>query len=190
MRHHPRPGRALRQGVPRRTVTALPPIMTRSASIRTLTYRDLNADYVSAPDRRIGYDARACHNAPDDGRVRLTRACTHKSLSRVRFRANRTSSRRRRTTESDPRRSLAGSKISHRGKPLTFRQEARIVANTGMSCGSFRRGVATRRSPRLPAETRHARAERPVLPSKAAECPCSRSDRVPRGKSGCALLYR
>ena len=37
-------------------MTALPPIMTRSASIRTLTYCDLNADYVSAPDRRIGYD--------------------------------------------------------------------------------------------------------------------------------------
>src|SRR6516165_7061687 len=36
---------------------------------------------------------------------------------------------------------------------------------------AFRRGVVTRRSPRLPAETRHARADRPVPPSKAAEYP-------------------
>jgi hypothetical protein len=32
----------------------------------------------------------------------LARACTHKSPSHVRFRANRTSSRHRRMTESDP----------------------------------------------------------------------------------------
>ena len=75
--------------------------------------------------------ARACHNAPDDGRVRLTRACTHKSLSRVRFRANRTSSRRRRTTESDPRRSLAGSKYRIAANPRKHWNELRLLQARG-----------------------------------------------------------
>jgi len=52
----PAAGASFKAGVPRRTVTASPPIMMRSASMRTLTYCDLNADCVSAPDRRIGYD--------------------------------------------------------------------------------------------------------------------------------------
>ena len=181
MRHHPRPGRALRQGVPRRTVTALPPIMTRSASIRTLTYCDLKRGLRKrpGPPDRIRR-ARACHNAPDDGRVRLTRACTHKSLSRVRFRANRTSSRRRRTTESDPRRSLAGSKYRIAANPRKHWNELRLLQARGGNT------AITSTSSRNP-----SRASRPTCTAvEGGGVSWSRIRRAPRGRLGSALLYR
>ena len=67
----PAAGASFKAGVPRRTVTALPPIMTRSASIADVLRFERGLRKRPRPPDRIRR-ARACHNAPDDGRVRLT----------------------------------------------------------------------------------------------------------------------